>query len=133
MTLSQSVASILADVSLDTEADARDSSRVEELEKLVPQFGWQSVEAEMFRVLLAPDDNGSWNVAAGVFWNAALERRALQSNRLIACLYLRFPQGDNLAWSITSKLKGVGYVSDYDPSTDPDVQRELAVLQDCTT
>jgi hypothetical protein len=35
---------------------------------------------------------------------------------------------DNLVWSIISKLKGVGYQSDYDPLQDPDVLREMKRL-----
>jgi hypothetical protein len=50
--------------------------------------------------------------------------------RVIAHLYFRYcgPGEDNLAWSITSRLKGVGYLSDYDPLCDPYVVRELKKL-----
>ena len=30
---------------------------------------------------------------------------------------------ENLVWSIVSELKGVGYLSDYDPLKDPEVTR----------
>jgi hypothetical protein len=42
------------------------------------------------------------------------------------------PRGDaedNLAWSITSKLKGVGYLADYLALDDPGVQAEIPAFE----
>jgi hypothetical protein len=54
-------------------------------------------------------------------------------DRVIALLYFRFdPRGDaedNLVWSITSKLKGVDYLSDYNPLTDAGVCAEMERLR----
>ena len=69
----------------------------------------------------------------GHLWGAALDGRDLPADRVIALLYHRLDPGDggenNLAWSITSKLKRVGYLSDYDPLQDAAVRAELAVLR----
>jgi hypothetical protein len=57
---------------------------------------------------------------AAVFWGAVLDHLPVNADRLIALLYKRLPADEgssenNLAWSITSKLKGKGYLSRYDP------------------
>lgn len=129
MSLHESVAAILADASLDDEADARDSSRVEELEKLILVFGWEALEVAMLTILASSNRQDHWEVAAGFFWGAVLDNRALDRDRLIAHLCYRFPGGDNLAWSIISKLKGVAYLSEYDPRRDPAVLCELEPLR----
>ena len=36
---------------------------------------------------------------------------------------------ENLVWSITSKLKDVGYLSPYEPLPDPAVLREMRSLK----
>jgi hypothetical protein len=127
--LPAAIVAILADVSLDDDADPRDSSRARELEKLSLGFGWQPLEAEMLRLLASSPHEDHWQVAAAFFWSAVLDRRPADADRLIAHLCLRFSSGDNLAWSITSKLKGVSYLSEYDPLQDPGVLDELEVLR----
>jgi hypothetical protein len=37
--------------------------------------------------------------------------------------------GENLVWSIASHLKGVGYLSDWQPLDDPEVRLYLVALQ----
>ena len=65
---------------------------------------------------------------------AALDGRQIQINKLIALLHHRFdPRGDaedNLVWSITCKLKNVGYLSDYEPLNDPGVKEELKAIRE---
>jgi hypothetical protein len=129
MSLTEKVAAILADTALDSEDDPRDSSRVEELQKLVPMIGWAALETEMLARLAADDDQDHWQVAAGVFWEAVLDRRVLEVDRIIAHLYFQFPSEDNLAWSITTKLKHLDYLSEYDPLQDPGVLAELGALR----
>jgi hypothetical protein len=68
-----------------------------------------------------------------VFWGAALDRRELPADELIAWLYHRFdPDGraeDNEVWSIASKLRGVAYLSEYYPLQDPGVVRHLEAIR----
>jgi hypothetical protein len=127
--LSRKVAAILGDAALDTEADPRDSSRVEELENLVPAVGWAALEKEMLALFSDHEDEDHWRVAAEVLWGAALDGRELHVDRVIAHLYFRFPPDDNLAWSITTKLKHLDYLSPYDPMSDLGVIRELEALR----
>jgi hypothetical protein len=72
-------------------------------------------------------------VAAEVLWGAALYGWEVPADRVIALLCDRFDPrgdaGDNLVWSIASKLKGVDYLSDYDPLQDPGVRAELAAIR----
>ena len=129
MSFQDSVEKTLADVALDDEYDSRDSSRVEELTKLVGDFGWEALEREMLGILAASRNHDHCKVAAGVFWHGVQDLRPIHADRLIALLCWRFPADDNLAWSITSKLKGVAYLSDYDPRQDPAVRAELDALR----
>jgi hypothetical protein len=129
MSFQDSVEKILADLALDEEGDSRDSSRVEELMNLIADFGWAPLEREMLGILAASDNADHWHVAAGVFWRAVLDQRPIHADRLIAHLCWRFPVEDNLAWSITSKLKRVAHLSDYDPRQDPAVLAALDVLR----
>jgi len=59
----------------------------------------------------------------------------MPADAVIALLYGRFQRagiGDehsaNLLWSITCRLKGVGYLSDYEPLHDPGVLSEMKVF-----
>ena len=101
---------------------------------LCDRFGWDSVQQSLFQVL---EDNGKaahWPTVAAVFWDATLAGRRIQADKLIALLYHRFdPYGDvedNLVWSITIKLKSVGYLSNYEPLSDPGVMAELKAIRD---
>lgn len=129
MALRDSIDAILGDASLDDDADTRASSRIEELEGLVEVFGWGPLQLELLRILASSDSDDYCRVAAGFFWGAAQDQRPIDGDRLIAHLCLRFPQGDNLAWSITSKLKGLDYASNYDPLQDPGVVGNLEALR----
>ena len=105
----------------------------EAIECLIPQLGWHSVRAAMIDVLAAERPRVDHQVAMEVFWGAVLDKREMPENRIIALLYHRFdPRSDsedNLVWSITSKLKGVDYLSEYEPLHDPGVKAELAALR----
>jgi hypothetical protein len=57
MSLQEFVEKILNDVSLDDDADPRDSSRVEELEKLVRDFGWEASALARWRDQVAVSEH----------------------------------------------------------------------------
>lgn len=123
---------ILADDSLDL--DTSELSKCEAIEQLIPKFGWPSIYREMLSLL--EDHNQSpqnWLTAAQVLWGAVLDKREFgDTAKAIALLYLRIGGADgadeNLAWSITSKLKGVDYLSSYNPMKDPEVIAALERL-----
>ena len=129
MSLSEAISAILADIPLDDDLDPRDSSRGEELAKLVHAHGWQALELEMLDVLLNSSNLDHWNVAAGFFWGTVLDQRPDPADRKIAHLCYRFPPSDNLVWSIIVKLKELPYDSDYDPLRDPAVAAELRAVE----
>jgi hypothetical protein len=72
-------------------------------------------------------------VAAEVLWGAVLDRREIPADRIIALLCYRLSPPDeyedNLVWSITSELRGIDYLSDYNPYHDPLIQRELEAIR----
>ena len=107
--------------------------KTEAIEALIDQAGWDAVRECMFALLRDDAKRRHWRVAVHVFWGAVLDKRALPADELIAWLYHRFdPHGDaedNDVWSIASTLKGVSYLSDYQPLCDPDVQAHLNVIR----
>lgn len=132
MTLSSEIAAILSDPRRGSE-NYGDFEDVEAIEALIPRYGWLSVRDAML-ALLAADGRceEDYHVAACVIW-CAMDKHSVPADRTIALLYHRFdPRGDqenNLVWSITSKLRGVGYLSDYEPLKDPKVLVELEAIR----
>jgi hypothetical protein len=124
-------AEILADDRLDDESS--DPTKPEAIEELIGRFGWEPVRECLFALLRDDDQAPHWRTAVQVFWGAVLDHRELPADELIAWLYYRFdPEGqaeDNDVWSITSKLKGVGYLSRYQPLRDPGVLRHLRAIR----
>jgi hypothetical protein len=127
----QRINEILADHRFDDESS--DPTKAEAIEGLIDEFGWEDVRDCMLDVLRDDHLEAHWRTAAHVFWGAVLDRRELPADELIAWLYHRFdPAGrteDNDVWSITSKLKGVGYLSQYQPLQDPGVLHYLQAIR----
>jgi hypothetical protein len=113
----------------DTEAE----SPAERIEHLIPKYGWPAVCDLLLEILASERSPADYQTVAEVLWGAALDGRAMPADRVIALLYYRFdPQGDqedNLVWSITAKLRGIGYLSKYRPLDDPGVRAELASIK----
>ena len=103
----------------------------EQLQPVIDEFGWAAVCDGVFEALESKEA-AIWHTAAAAIWGAVLDKRELDANRAIALVYFRLDkpdEEDNLAWSIASKLKGVGYLSSYDPRLDPPVQAQLEQLR----
>jgi hypothetical protein len=102
------------------------------LEALIGQVGWPDVRDSIFAALEA-EAVTIWAPAAAALWCAVLDKRDLDADLAIALVYFRLspdPSGeDNLAWSIASRLKGVSYLSSYDPRSDPQVRTHLERLR----
>jgi len=99
---------------------------------LIDEYGWPPVNEGIFRALES-NESELWGAAVSAIWSAVLDRRTMDSDRAIALIYHRLDPvpsdlDDNLAWGIASRLKGVGYLSDYDPLSDPGVVAQLAKL-----
>jgi hypothetical protein len=127
----EAINAILADDRLNDESS--DPTKAEAIEALIGEFGWEAVRDGMLDVLRDDRQAAHWRTAAHVFWGAVLDRRQVPADELIAWLYHRFdPEGraeDNDVWGITSKLKGVGYLSDYQPLRDPGVLHHLRAIR----
>lgn len=131
MQIRQRINEILADDRLDDESS--ELTKAEVIEGLIDEVGWEAVRGFMLDVLRDDHQQAHWRTAAHVFWGAVLDRRELPGDELIAWLYYRFdPEGrteDNEIWSITSKLKAVEYLSEYQPLRDPGVLRHLRAIR----
>ena len=128
------IAEILADDWLDDESV--EITKVDEIESLIEDVGWPAVRECLLEVLRDDGQSRNWRTAADAFWGAVLDRRDLPTDELIALLHHRFdPTGlveDDLVWSIVSKLKGIDYLSDYEPLRDPGVIEELRKVRGAT-
>jgi hypothetical protein len=130
MDVAARIQSILSDDTLD-----KGGGDVEAIEALIKQFGWELIQVELLRCLWDEKQRNHWYSVAAVFWGATLDNRPMPTDKVIASLYLRLDtqnctdEEENLAWSITCKLKGVDYSSEYDPLKDPDVLAELNLLR----
>jgi len=120
----------------EAEPSTCEGSREELIEQLIDQDGWEPVRDGLFKVLLNRNLVKHGYTAAAVLWGAVLDQRPLDPNYTIAVLErqrsFRLPDEaedlhslDTLVWSITIKLKGLPYLSDYDPTGDPAVKREM--------
>jgi hypothetical protein len=122
---------ILTDGRLNDESS--DPTRAGAIEDLIGSHGWEPVRECMMDVLRDDRQAQHWRAAAHVFWGAVLDRRELPADEVVAWLWHRFcPEGqaqDDDIWGIVSKLKGVGYLSDYDPRRDPAVRPYLEAIR----
>jgi hypothetical protein len=131
MLVQERINAILADDRLNDESS--DPTKAEAIEALIGGYGWEGVRECMMDILRDDSQPQHWRTAAHVFWGAVLDRQELPADEVIAWLWHRFcpegqPQDDDI-WGIVSKLKGVGYLSDYNPRHDPAVQRHLRAMR----
>ncbi len=129
MAIESEINKILSDDALND--DDREEGKSELIEALIPRYGWQSVQSAIIAVLEDKDRRqDDYLIAAELFWGATLDERDIQIDKVIALLTYRLEPDagsteNNLAWSIASKLKGVGYMSDYEPLKDAAVMVAL--------
>lgn len=95
----------------------------------IDKYGWPAIRDAILSVL-EDDRPDLWENAAGLIWSVGISDREVDTNKTTALVYFRLNphppcDANNLAWSIASSLKGVGYLSDYDPLDDPEVRAEL--------
>ena len=114
-------------------ADLEDGPSVDELlEPVIDRYGWPNVREALFNILERGEE-ALWRGAVAALWDSCGQRH-MDADRAIALVYHRLaPNASehdrNLAWSIASTLKGVGYLSDYEPLDDPGVVKELEQLR----
>jgi hypothetical protein len=121
---------ILADGSFDD--DACPDTRDEAIWALVERYGWDGMLQEMLALLRDDGAQRHWRDASTVIWRGI--DQPMPANQVIALLYRRliedvpveYELDGDLIWSITRNLKGVDYLSDYDPLSDPEIIAEMA-------
>lgn len=111
-----------------------DDDAVERIEAAIEEHGWVAIRDALMAVLEdAMRTVLQWEIAAAAIWGAVLDRRPMHADRVIALVYARLSREgeleNNLAWSIAAKLRGVGYLSEYDPLADPAVLAELRSIR----
>ncbi|SDY25634.1 hypothetical protein [Lysobacter enzymogenes] len=110
----------------------------EAVEALVERIGWPTPLAEAMTILADDGLRRFWRQAMAVaFWaqdpgevrippgGDALDCVA----RLYFCLEREPALDENLAWSLASRLKGVSYLSDWNPLLDPQVCLRMASMR----
>ena len=109
---------------------------------LATEVGWQPVLEAMLDILRDNSMVSHWYDVVACLFRCDCHKLPLPCERsyLTALLYdclrikpdlgidgLDHDAADNLAWSIVHYLKGVSYMSDYNPKTDPDVLQHQIV------
>jgi hypothetical protein len=103
--------------------------------RLAAEFDWRQLTSGLIRILQQEPQRHWYDATAALYWFQCDGHLQLpcEPSYLIALLYdclQRHPslggrqeegECENLVWSIVHTLKGVGYLSDYDPLDDPDV------------
>ncbi len=112
----------------DTRFDALscDTSKAESIYGLLSDVPWENLLETLLTVLKDKEKKNFWNDITEVLYFAVNDDRAMPINEIIARLFICSAEKDgisdgNLVWSITRKLKGVAYTSDYEPVNDPAV------------
>ncbi len=113
-----------------------------EIHRLADSVGWSNVLKEAFFVLARTAKKEFWHQAASVLYWATSDGIPLpypvpeSIARLYRCLELSpglgrtgLLDGENLVWSIVSKLRGVPYESDWEPLRDPEILEKLVRLR----
>lgn len=114
----------------------------EEIKQLAQIVGWQNLLKEVFGILSHVERKTFWNRSAAVIYWAVSDGIPLPvtldqcAARLYYCLEL-FPgfggvgieDGENLVWSIVSRLKGVSYNSSWNPLAEPKINELLELLR----
>lgn len=123
------VTAILADAAYDNvEGDETPSDAIK---ALVEAYGWDAVLNALLAVLRDDSAQPFWRDVSVVLF-ATLDR-PMPVNQVIGLLYRRliedvpaeYELDENLVWSITRNLKGVAYLSDYEPLQDPAIIAEM--------
>ena len=97
----------------------------EEMQRRASNRGWEPLLVEAFALLSSRAQEGYWNEATLVIYWSLSAQPTLPCTReeCIARLYVCLEQSpeldENLVWSVAKELKGVPYVSDWDPYKDP--------------
>jgi len=109
---------------------------------LASEVGWQPVLNAMLEILRDSSLTNHWYDVVACLFGCDCHTLPLPCDRpyltalLYDCLRIRPDLGvdgrdpgdtDNLVWSIVHNLKGVGYMSDYDPKADPEVLQHQIV------
>lgn len=104
----------------------------------VAEDGWDSPLMEALAILEDDESRDSWPAAANVMYYASSRTSdwPFPAMKAVARLYdclIEYPgfggsgleDAGNLVWSIAKELKGVEYLSDWDPQKDPEVQQYM--------
>lgn len=108
----------------------------ESVEALAQRAGWEAVLTEAMGILADAGSRRFWHQAiCVVYWSSPDHLGAFMADHPMDCvarLYLcleRHPELDeNLIWSIACRLKGVDYLSSWNPLLDRDVVARMAVM-----
>ncbi len=118
---------------LDREAQDEDFDLCLEVQNHAKSEGWLSIVEEALAILSDREKPLYWRSAANIiFWSPKTEL-PIPKMQVVARLYWCLIHGgegiedaENLVWSIAKDLKGVGYLSEWDPMQDPEVAKYLA-------
>ena len=133
MKLQEMILNILSNPELDD--DVIEESKSELIYNLTEKYEWSQIYSILIEFL---EDSGLyhyWHTITVILFQAVTDKRPIRVDYTIALLYyclMNAPENymdENLVWSITRNLKGVGYLSDYEPFKDSAVWEELQKIK----
>ena len=114
----------------------------ERINELGDENGWSNLVTESINILLDTNLKKCWHLAASVVAWSIEDNHKLpcEWSYLVAVLYLCLEidpnlgsdenaDAENLVWSISQKIKGVDYLSDWDPLEDREVLEHMEKLK----
>jgi len=114
------------------DSDESEETKCDHIESLIHVYGWENAQEILLNMLSDKERRtDDYQVIAEVIWGAILDNRTiLEKDKWIALLHERLPKDkdspeSNLAWSIICKIKGINYLSEYDPMNDGKVVKYL--------
>lgn len=118
-------------------ADPDHFELIEAVDELVSHIGWAFVQAEAMQILASSELLRFWHQAmCVVFWSSSSEVRIPPCGdamdcvaRLYLCLERDRRLDENLVWSIAHQLKGVSYLSAWNPLLDREVVMRMAAMR----
>jgi hypothetical protein len=109
---------------------------LEEVRRIAGHDGWEPLLSEALAILGNREQANYWYPAICVIYWSLSSQPALPCSleECIARLYVCLEQwpihderdADNLVWSTVTSLKGVSYLSEWDPYKDPSVCQHMA-------
>lgn len=118
---------------IDLERQDEDFDLLEAIQIRSKQEGWSQILQEALDILSDKTKQNDWQSAANIIFWSSPDKTEMPIPKMAVVARLTWCQingdglddSENLVWTIAKDLKGVAYLSDWDPQKDPEVRAYL--------